>query len=253
MLKFINRLVTALAVSIVTSLLLAAWLLYRQPRWALDLAAQWSGDRMLFYFDTEEPVVALTIDDGPNAETTADILDVLEEHQAQATFFIIGSHIEGNERVLADANAAGMEMGNHMLEDRMSLRLFQESEPDFLAAFNLTEQEILTASGAESVQWYRPGQGLFVPAMLEVVEQQGYRSVLGSAFPYDTLLGNPEFSANFILNRIQPGSIIVLHDRGENGARGERTVATLELLLPELNRRGYRVTTLSELAEIAER
>ena len=252
MLKFLNRLVTALAVLIVANLLLAAWLLYRQPRWALDLATQWSGDRMLFYFDTDEPVVALTIDDGPNAETTADILDVLAEHEAKATFFIIGSHIEGNEQVLADTSAAGMEMGNHMLEDRMSLTLFRESENEFLAALDLTEREIVAASSAESVQWYRPGQGVFVPDMLEVVEQAGYRSVLGSIFPYDTLLGNPEFSANFILNRIQPGSVIVLHDRGEDGERGERTVAALELLLPELNQRGYRVTTLSDLAEIAE-
>ncbi|MEL7086320.1 MAG: polysaccharide deacetylase family protein [Cyanobacteria bacterium P01_A01_bin.3] len=252
MLKFLNRLVTALAVLIVANLLLAGWLLYRQPRWALDLMAQLSGDRMLFYFDIDEPVVALTIDDGPGAETTAEILRVLEDYQAKATFFIIGSHIEGNEQVLADASAAGIEMANHMLEDRMSLRLFGESERDFLAALELTEREIVAASGTESLQWYRPGQGVFVPDMLDVVEQQGYRSVLGSVFPYDTLLGSPEFSANFILNRIQPGSIIVLHDRGDDGERGNRTVAALELLLPELTRQGYRVTTLSELADIAE-
>lgn len=249
MLRLLNRFVTALAISIVANLLLAAWLLYRQPRWALDLATQWSSDRMLFYFDTDEPVVALTIDDGPDSDTTADIVNVLQEHDAQATFFLIGAHIEDNEQVLEAALAAGMEMGNHMLKDRMSLTLFSQSDREFLDALDTTELTILEASGAETVSWFRPGQGVFVPEMLEVVQQEGYRSVLGSVFPYDTLLGNPEFSANFILDRVQPGSVIVLHDRGE---RGERTVEALRLLLPQLHQRGYRVTTLSELADLAE-
>jgi peptidoglycan/xylan/chitin deacetylase (PgdA/CDA1 family) len=47
-----------------------------------------------------------------------------------------------------------------------------------------------------------------------------------------------------VLRGVQSGSIIVLHDRG---ARGERTIAGLGAILPELKRRGFRVVTLSEL------
>lgn len=247
MLRLLNRLVMSLSILIVASLLLFGWLLYRQPRWALDSITRWSEDRMLFYFDTEEPVVALTIDDGPDRETTVQILEVLEKYDAKATFFLIGDRIEGNEEILREAVKAGMEMGNHMMEDRMSLTLFLNHE--FTEPFKMTEKMILDATGLESLSWFRPGQGLFVPQMLELVEEKGYGSVLASCFPYDTLLGDPQFSADFILNRVQPGSVILLHDRGE---RGQRTVEALELLLPELNQRGYTVTTLSELAELSQ-
>ena len=245
MLRFLNRLVTAVAILVVVSLVLSAWLLYRQPRWALDVATRWSGDRMLFYFNTDEPVVALTIDDGPDPDTTAEILAVLQRHDAKATFFLIGEHVAGNEMVMKEAIAAGMEVGNHMMKDRMSLTLVKTGE--FSHALEQAEETITDAAGVETLEWFRPGQGLFNRQMLELVEGRGYRSILGSTFPYDTLLGDPEFSARFILNRVQPGSAIVLHDRGD---RGQRTATTLEILLPELKKRGYRVTTLSELAEL---
>ena len=247
MLRILNRLVTLLSIAIVMGLLVVAWMLYRQPRWALDAISRWSGDRMLFYFDTEEPVVALTIDDGPDADSTPRILEVLQQNDAKATFFLIGKNIEGNEEVVTSLAEAGMELGNHMLKDRMSLILFFKDE--FTEPFEKTEELIVEASGGESPSWFRPGQGLFVTEMLEWVGSKGYRSVLGAPFPYDTLLGDPQFSAEFILKRVQPGSIIVLHDRCD---RGLRTVQALELLLPELNQRGFSVTTLSGLAELSE-
>ena len=247
MLRLLNQLATAVAILVVATLLLSAWLLYRQPRWALDVATRWSGDRMLFYFDTDEPVVALTIDDGPDPETTAEILTLLEKHDAKATFFLIGEHVDGNETVVREAIAAGMEVGNHMMQDRMSLMLLKTGE--FIDALEQAEETITDAAGVETLEWFRPGQGLFDRQMLELVEERGYRSILGSTFPYDTLLGDPEFSARFILNRVRPGSAIVLHDRGE---RGERTAAALDILLPELRQRGYTVTTLSELVAVAD-
>ena len=57
MLRVLNRLVTAVAILVVASLLLSAWLLYRQPRWALDLATRWSEDRMLFYFNIDRQII----------------------------------------------------------------------------------------------------------------------------------------------------------------------------------------------------
>jgi peptidoglycan/xylan/chitin deacetylase (PgdA/CDA1 family) len=80
--------------------------------------------------------------------------------------------------------------------------------------------------------------------MIERVGRRGYRLTLGSVYPLDAQIGWSAFSAWFITNVIQPGSIIVLH---EGGARGERTIRTLRTILPELKRRGYTVVTVTEL------
>ncbi|WP_017325499.1 polysaccharide deacetylase family protein [Synechococcus sp. PCC 7336] len=233
-----------IAIFVLVFALTGVGLLYVQPRWILGIAGRLSGDRVLFFVETERPFVALTIDDGPDPETTAKILAVLDRHQAKATFFPIGSHVEGNETVVAEMVAAGHELGNHMLEDRLSAGLPIET---FASHLKQTESSIVSAAkGLEGLHWFRPGQGLYTQRMLDVAEAEGYRAVLGSVFPYDTLLGQPGFSARFIRDRVRPGSIIVLHDRGE---RGERTAIALEILLPQLADRGYRVTTLSELVE----
>jgi peptidoglycan/xylan/chitin deacetylase (PgdA/CDA1 family) len=75
-------------------------------------------------------------------------------------------------------------------------------------------------------------------------EKRGYRCVLGSVYPFDTVIPSSLFATNFILWNVKPGAIIILHDRGK---RGKRTIQTLKRILPELNRRGYNVVTLTEL------
>jgi polysaccharide deacetylase len=66
------------------------------PRHAASLFARLSP-QVTFFVPTTLPAVALTIDDGPDSQGTPDILDALREHQARATFFVIGEHVAGNE------------------------------------------------------------------------------------------------------------------------------------------------------------
>jgi peptidoglycan/xylan/chitin deacetylase (PgdA/CDA1 family) len=99
-------------------------------------------------------------------------------------------------------------------------------------------------SGFADIQWFRPGSGWFNAGMLSIIQKHQHRTVLGSIFPYDSHLPWSWFSTRYILWKIQPGSIIILHDSDD---RGERTISTLAAILPELNRRGFRIVTLSEL------
>ena len=66
------------------------------PRPLLDAVAA-AHPGVLFYVDTERPALALTLDDGPHPEVTPRILDLLAEHEAKATFFLIGERVAGNE------------------------------------------------------------------------------------------------------------------------------------------------------------
>ncbi|MCZ6530840.1 MAG: chitin deacetylase family protein [Chloroflexi bacterium] len=187
--------------------------------------------------------MALTIDDGPDASTTPAILDLLQEHGSHATFFVITERIPGNERLMERMIEEGHELGNHMTSEEPSIRLSREGFAEDLNAADsaLTEYD--------EIRWLRPGSGWFTAGMIDTVESRGYRMALGSVYPFDHLIPSSWFAAEFILWRIRPGDVIVLHD---HRWRGERTADTLRRVLPELTARGYKVVTLSGLVDFSE-
>lgn len=209
-----------------------------RPNWIVALLAKRSPE-VAYFVETGEPVVALTIDDGPDPVTTPKILDVLKQHGAHATFFLITSHIAGSEEAVARAVEEGHELANHLTTD----------EPSILLDGSEFERRLLEAHEALSqfadVRWFRPGSGWYNASMLSTLDRHGYRCALGSVYPFDPQLPSAWFAARYVLSNVRPGSIIVLHDYG---ARGERTAAALATILPELSRRGLRVVTLSELS-----
>jgi peptidoglycan/xylan/chitin deacetylase (PgdA/CDA1 family) len=205
-----------------------------QPDWL----ARTVSKRVTYSVDTAEPAVALTIDDGPDPQTTPALLDILRAHQSRATFFLITDRISGNEALLQRMIAEGHELGNHMTREQPSILLGK----DGFARELLVADSTLSPFG--EVRWLRPGSGWFSSGMLETAESQGYRLALASIYPFDATIPSTWFASEFILWRAKPGAIILLHDYGD---RGERTAETLERVLPELASRGYRVVTLSEL------
>ncbi len=218
-------------------LLLAAGVVVFQPRWLMAALARLSPD-VIYFVETGKTAVALTIDDGPDAVATPRILDLLRKHGAHATFFFITGRVPGNEEIVLRAVKEGHELANHSTSDEPCI-LLQSSE--FESRF-LKAHELL--SRFSDVRWYRPGSGWYSKKMLSIIHRHGYRCALGSVYPFDPQIPSSWFIKRHILGRVQPGSIIVLHDYG---ARGERTIAGLGAILPELTRRGFRVVTLSEL------
>jgi len=208
-----------------------------RPDWIVARLAKQSPS-VAYFVETEEPVVALTIDDGPDPATTPNILDVLKRHGAHATFFLIASRIQGNEEVVARTVEEHHEIGNHLTTD----------EPSVLLDGAEFERRLLEADGVLSqfaeVHWFRPGSGWYNREMLSILDEHGYRCALGSVYPFDPQLPSAWFAARYVLWAVRPGSIIILHDYG---GRGERTAAALAAILPELSRRGWRVVALSEI------
>ena len=213
-----------------------------QPKWFFMLAVHVKPGA-LYAVDLPESapkMVALTIDDGPSEET-AEMLEVLERYGAKATFFNISGNVEGFEGAIAQTIQSGHELGNHLTADEPSIRLSAE---DFEADLLEAEATFSPYLKGESLRWLRPGMGWYSDEMVEIAERHGYKLALGSVFPYDTHLPSSDLASAFILNRVSPGDVIVLHD-GEG--RSERTIETLKRILPALTEKGYQVTTLSEL------
>jgi len=235
-----------------------------QPRWLFSVATRIMPGALYSVTLPEDapPTIALTIDDGPSS-ATADILAVLARYDAKATFFNISDRLPGHEETIIQSLAAGHELGNHLTADEPSIRL---SPVDFERSL-LTAQAVWTPylhqtapkhpSQPATLRWLRPGMGFYNSAMVNTAKRHGYQLVLGSVFPYDTHVPSVQFANAFILRNVNPGDIIVLHD-GEaldppqQISRGQRTVITLEKILPVLKARGYKITTVSELLSAAE-
>jgi peptidoglycan/xylan/chitin deacetylase (PgdA/CDA1 family) len=210
-----------------------------RPHWVVELLARRSPG-VVYLVETEQPVVALTIDDGPDPVATPKILDVLKRHDAHGTFFLLSSRVPGNEELVRRTVEEGHEIANHLVDD----------EPSILLSDSEFERQLLEADGVlsdfDKAHWFRPGSGWYNDKMLATLRRHGYQCALGSVYPFDPQVPSSWFAAHHVLWNVRRGSIIVLHDYG---ARGERTAMALATILPALKRRGLRVVTLSELLD----
>src|SRR5262245_37193620 len=80
--------------------------------------------------------VALSFDDGPSTHNTPVLLDLLEEHHARATFFVVGEMIPGCERLLRRTAASGHEIGNHTFSHPYTVRLRRREIRDEITRTN---------------------------------------------------------------------------------------------------------------------
>lgn len=195
-----------------------------------------------FRVETREKVVALTIDDGPHPDVTPRLLDLLAAHGVKATFFLIGERIPGNELLVSRIVAEGHELGNHLMTDTPSITL---SDEEF--ARQLAQAHALLSQYGQ-VRWFRPGSGWYNRRMLDQVKRYGYKLAIGSVYPYDAQLTVTPFMTSYILGNVEPGAIIVLHDGTE---KRSQTVTVLGEVLPALKQQGYRLVSLTRLAELA--
>ncbi|KAF2117792.1 chitooligosaccharide deacetylase, partial [Lophiotrema nucula] len=198
---------------------------------------------VLFHVETKEKVIALTIDDAPSPYTE-EILDILKENDAQATFFVIGSQVPGREETLRKMVRAGMELGNHAMHDEPSRALSDEQLESQIYEvedmINLAYDDV----GVEYLnRYFRPGSGFFSDRMRKLIRKMKYKLVLGNIYPHDPQIPYWRVNARHILSMVQPGGVIICHDR-----RGW-TVPMLKKVVPEIKSRGYRIVTVSGLLE----
>jgi peptidoglycan/xylan/chitin deacetylase (PgdA/CDA1 family) len=197
-----------------------------------------------------QKVIALTIDDAPS-EYTEEILKVLKENNARATFFVIGSQVESGkgDGMLNKMVAEGMELGNHAMRDEPARSLpIEVLEKQILEVKGkIDDAYSLVGSVRPTQRWFRPGSGFFTDAMREMATRMGYTIALGGVYPHDPQIPYAWLNARHILSMVRPGAVVVCHDR-----RGW-TAPMLRKVLPKLKKKGYEVVTLNELVERAKK
>jgi len=201
--------------------------------------------------------LAITFDDGPDPRFTPQILDILKEKNAPATFFVIGENAKDNPALLKRIYDEGHEIGNHTFSHpRFEVSDF--SETFIRTQLNLTELVLESRLGAKSIL-FRPPYGIdHQPdsadevALLPIPQKLGYLLIGARIDPHDW--GNegglpPPSSADIVREvlaqaRAHMGSIILLHDGG--GPRAS-TVTALPQIIDGLRAQGFQIVPVSEL------
>jgi len=194
---------------------------------------------VVYAVPTDAPLLALTLDDGPDPLGTPALLDVLARHGATATFFVLGERAIAYPQLMEQIVAAGHELGNHGMHDVPALDLAPAA---FIRDVRDAHYRLLAFQG--DLRWYRPGSAWYDDAMVESVQRLGYTLALGSIYPFDAQLDGTSFASWWLRADANAGDVIVLHDGPERGLRAARI---LDVVLPDLAARRLRGVTLSEL------
>lgn len=197
--------------------------------------------------DRDNPSVALSFDDGPDATLTPLVLDALQRHRVRSTFFVIGQHAEAHSGLIRRMVNEGHEIANHSYTHSrfLNMRFRTAMREDILRGV----QALTRLCPKVSPTLYRPPMGLKNPTLARLQQQMGLRVVAWSLHARDTRGRNAERIAGRILRRIRAGDIVVFHDGHdlEGKRRDTALVQALELILPVLSRRGLQPVTVSEI------
>lgn len=187
----------------------------------------------------DEKLIALTFDDGPNTYTTPKILDLLEQYDAHASFFLIGDKInDESAEVVKRAYAMGCEINSHSkTHPDMSVMTAEEIE----AEMKYVDDYVYSIIG-EYPKFFRPPYLNVSQTMYDTID---IPFICGYSSKDSDSTVTAEQRAENVLSQAKDGAIILVHDFYGN----DKTVEALETILPELQAQGYEFVTLTELFE----
>ena len=190
--------------------------------------------------DPSKPMVCLTFDDGPKAATTSELLDILEENDARATFFVVGSALKGSsaEDIIRRELALGCQVGNHTV----SHENFKEISDEEIEAQIEGVNDILKGWGLPATGTVRPPYGGWNNHVRDVVK---YPMARWNVDTLDWETRDPEATIQCVLydevKKAADGDIILMHDIHAE------TVEACRTIIPELKARGFQLVTMEEM------
>ncbi len=202
---------------------------------------------------TTKKQVAFTFDDGPKPELSLPLLDLLDRFQVRATFFLVGQEAQSNIDMLLRLHTAGHELGNHTYTHR---RLSALPTADIAAELAQTNRVIARVTG-KPPRFFRPPGGQFNAKVLAVAASMDMVTVLWDVnagdyahdplrnfLPDESRKGSGQLMSDqirkAILQRVKPGSIILMHNGGA-------IVAVLPSVIKQLRNLGYEIVPVGQL------
>jgi len=204
--------------------------------------------------------LAITFDDGPNPAITPKLLDLLDRHEAKATFFVIGRFVRECGSLAKEMADRGHLLANHT---ETHPNLFWLGRGAVREELQRCQDAIRNATGGEAL-FFRPPYGFRNPWVVSTARDLGMRTVLWTLIPGDWRAHSVEWLAK----RMQPvarhaegaagrrtGDVVCLHDGAHRALGGDRshTLNALEYWLPRWRDLGLKFVTISEAVTLPAR
>ncbi|MDM1043676.1 polysaccharide deacetylase family protein [Myroides sp. 1354] len=180
--------------------------------------------------------VALTFDDGPTPYTL-EVLDLLQQYQAKATFFCIGQQLEQYPDIAKRILADGHTIGNHSYSHPNSMGFLSTAQvkEEIQKCDQIIEQLLQIKS-----PFYRPPFGITNPHIAKALRQTKHRVIGWNNRSLDTVIQDENTIFKRIYKRIDRQPIVLLHDTSN------RSVQVLATLLKQLQQDNYKLVNLVE-------
>ncbi len=197
--------------------------------------------RKILVGDLSKKQVALTFDDGPHPAYTPQILRILKQYNARATFFVVGAQAQKYPELIRAEVAAGSSVGNHTY-DHVSL---VKIPPAYVGTEIKACGQIIQQITGRAPHLFRPPGGTYDATVAQMSDALGYTMVLWTADPGDYAGPGADVILGRTLARVNNGAIILLHD-----GIGQ-TIQMLPRLLQYLRANGYETVTVDEMLKQA--
>lgn len=189
----------------------------------------------------KEKVIYLTFDDGPS-EYTGELLELLREYQIKATFFCVANFAHERKAIIEKFKQEGHVIGLHSLKHKNAmLQGVLETKTDLEKSLKIMKELNV------DIKYYRPPWGDSNLYLLNKLKKENIDLVLWNVMAEDWEADTTkDIIANKLLDRVEPGDIICLHDgRGKNRAP-LKMISALKRVIPIFLEKGYVFKTIDE-------
>ncbi|MEN0036562.1 MAG: polysaccharide deacetylase family protein [Cellvibrio sp.] len=192
--------------------------------------------------ETTEKVVALTFDDGPTKHT-GKIINLLGENKA--TFFLTGESIAQHPEAARQLIAAGHQIANHSCSHKRMVFLSYQTIEDEVEKTN----QLIRSVGYEGEIVFRPPYGKKLFILPWYLQQQGITTITWDVEPEkdDAIANDSQAMAQYALDQVKPGSIILLHVMFDSR---QASMDAVPLIIRGLKAKGYTFVTVDELLKM---
>ncbi|WP_409373516.1 polysaccharide deacetylase family protein [Thalassotalea agarivorans] len=190
---------------------------------------------MVSHIRTSERVLFLTFDDGPTPQVTDTLLDLLEQFDAKATFFVIAKEATRHPEVIAKIIAAGHTLGNHSLQHENFQTLSRAEQANDV----LQSQTTLSGLCQSPCKYFRAPQGKWTFSLISLLKQHALTGIHWSKDSNDFKTTSFEkLTRSLIDAEMKNGEILLFHDDSE------KSINMLKTLLPHWQKQGFRFAAI---------
>lgn len=199
-----------------------------------------SSGNPVFQVKTDQPVASLAVNVAWGEDHLPNLLTVLAEEEATATFFVVGDWVEQFPELTQDIAAGGHELGNHSWSHPYPTQIAAE---DLAAEIKKTEKLLQELTGQQS-SLFAPPYGEWDKEVVLTAGELGYRTIMWTVDTIDWQQPGVEVITKRVLENLAPGSIILMHPT-------EQTAKALPQILAGAKEKGFKFVTVGQLLDEA--